>query len=189
MTSAEQFCGEDYRNYLTTLARIQLASAGPLRRKLDSADLVQDVLLQAHIAAAQFRGTTPEAYGAWLRQILAHKLADAQRHFGRKKRDAALEATYRETLDGSANRLFLLPIAQQTSASLHIARQQWGLRLADVLQQLPEDQRIAVELHYVGEYSLDEIASQLERSKPSVAGLLRRGLKALREELGSISRP
>lgn len=180
------FRSEDYRNYLTTLARIQLARAGPVRNKLDCADLVQEVLLQAHVAHAQFRGTTAEEYGAWLRQILANKLADAQRHHGRNKRNAALEATYRETLDSSASRMHTLPVAQQTSPSSHVAKQEWGLCLADALQTLPEDQRMAVELHYMGEYSLAEIAEQMGRTKPSVAGLLRRGLKSLREELASI---
>ena len=181
------FCSEDYRNYLTTLARIQLASAGPVNRKLDCSDLVQDVLLQAHLSRAQFRGNLAEEYGAWLRQILANKLTDVQRHFGRDKRDAALEATYLETIEGSAMCLYTLPVAQQTSPSGHVAREQWGLRLADGLQTLPEDQRLAVELHYVGECSLGEIAEQMQRSKPSVAGLLRRGLKHLREEIASSS--
>ena len=179
------FCGENYRNYLTTLARIQLARAGRVNRKLDCSDLVQEVLLQAHVSEAQFRGATAEEYGAWLRQILANKLADAQRHFGRNKRDVALEATYLETMEGSAVCLYTLPVAQQTSPSGHVAREQWGLRLADGLQTLPEDQRMAVELHYVGEYSLNEIAQRMERSKPSVAGLLRRGLKSLREAIAA----
>jgi len=185
MSTAALFCAEDYRAYLTTLARIQLAGSGPLRRKLDGSDLVQEVLLQAHVAASQFRGSTAEEYGAWLRQILAHKLADAQRHFGRHKRDAALEATYLETMAGDASRLQRMPIVEQTSPSQHVARQQWALRLADGLQELPEDQRAAVELHYVGGYSLAEIATRLDRSKPSIAGLLRRGLQALRAQLSA----
>ena len=185
MNAPERFCAEEYRSYLTTLARIQLAGAGPLGRKLDNTDLVQEVLLQAHVAAAQFRGKTAEEYGAWLRQILAHKLADAQRHFGRHKRDAALEATYLETMAGNASRLQQMPVVEQTSPSQHAARQQWALRLADGLQGLPEDQRVAVELHYVGGYSLAEIATRMDRSKPSIAGLLRRGLQALRNELAA----
>lgn len=178
---------ERYRNYLVSLARIQLARAGPVRNKLEHSDLVQEVLIQAHTAREQFRGTTDEEYAAWLRQILANKLADAQRYFGRGKRDAALEATFRESLDGSAASMLVLPIKRPSTPTYNVVKQEQALRLADALQTLPEDQRTAVEMRYVGEYSLIEIAKHMQRTKASVAGLLRRGLQALREELASMS--
>jgi len=46
--------------------------------------------------------------------------------------------------------------------------------------QLPEDQRLAVELRYLREMSVAQIAEHMERSKASVAGLLQRGLRVLR---------
>ena len=178
---------ERYRNYLMSLARIQLARAGPVRKKIESADLVQDVLLQAHAARAQFAGATPEEYAAWLRQIMANRLADVQKHFGRGKRDAALEATFRDSPDVSAARMLSLAMGRLPTPTANLAGQQRALRLADALQQLPEDQRTAVELRYLAEYSLAELAEHLQRSKPSVAGLLRRGLKSLRDILGPVS--
>jgi RNA polymerase sigma-70 factor (ECF subfamily) len=178
---------ESYSNYLMSLARIQLARAGPVQRKIESADLVQDVLLQAHAARAQFRGTTSEELAAWLRQILANKLADVQKHFGRGKRDAALEATYRDSLDASAVGMVSLAMGRLPTPTSNLAHQQRVLLLADALQELPQDQRTAVELRYLADYSLTELAAHLQRSKPSVAGLLRRGLKSLREILGPAS--
>ena len=178
---------ESYRNYLMSLARIQLARAGPVQKKIECADLVQDVLLQAHAARAQFKGTTPEEYAAWLRQILANRLADVQKHFGRGKRDAALEATFRDSLDASAVGMASLAMGRLPTPTSNLAHQQRALALADALQELPEDQRTAVELRYLAEYSLAELAEHLQRSGPSVAGLLRRGLKSLREVLGSAS--
>jgi RNA polymerase sigma-70 factor (ECF subfamily) len=178
---------ERYRNYLMSLARIQLAQAGPVRKKIESADLVQDVLLQAHAARAQFRGTTSEEMAAWLRQILANRLADVQKHFGRDKRDAALEATFRDSIDASAASMVSLAIGRLPTPTTNLANHQRALRLADALQELPEDQRTAVELRYLAEYSLAELAAHLQRSKPSVAGLLRRGLKSLRDILGPTS--
>jgi RNA polymerase sigma-70 factor (ECF subfamily) len=178
---------ERYRNYLMSLARIHLARAGPARGKIESADLVQDVLLHAHAARAQFRGTTPEEFTAWLRQILANRLADVQKHFGRGKRDAALEATFRESLDASAAGMRSFALGRLPTPTSALAHEQRALRLADALQELPEDQRTAVELRYIAEYSLAELAAHLQRTKPSVAGLLRRGLKALREVLGPTS--
>ena len=44
-------------------------------------------------------------------------------------------------------------------------------------------QRTAVELHHLDGYSVFEISKRMDRTKAGVAGLLRRGLKDLRERL------
>ncbi len=178
-----EFRVERYRPYLIGLARVQLAMAGPARHKLDASDLVQEVLMKAHVAQRQFRGKTPEEFAAWLRRILANRLADEQRRFGRKKRDAGLEESYRETLDESAARLRKLPVGTLTSPTQQLARHERELLLAGALDSLPEDQRVAVELRYIAQWSLVDIAGFMNRSKPSIAGLLRRGLKGLRQKL------
>ena len=183
---ATQFRAERYRGYLRVLARVHLARAGPVRNKLEASDLVQDVLLQAHVAKGQFNGASAEEFAAWLQRILANKLVDAQRRFGRKKRDAALEGSLRETIGDSASRISTLPIADQTSPSQYVAKHERDLRLTNALDTLPEEQRTAVELRYLAGWSLPEIAKSMNRTKPSVAGLLRRGLQALRDELQAL---
>jgi RNA polymerase sigma factor (sigma-70 family) len=55
--------------------------------------------------------------------------------------------------------------------------------LWDVLNRLPEDQRIAVVLRYYGGYRASEIAKILEIPGATVRSHLRRGLAALRKEL------
>jgi RNA polymerase sigma-70 factor (ECF subfamily) len=50
---------------------------------------------------------------------------------------------------------------------------------------LPDDQRLAVELHHLRDTPVAEIAAHLGRTEASVAGLLRRGLQKLRELLQS----
>ena len=48
---------------------------------------------------------------------------------------------------------------------------------------LPEDQRQAVELRHLLGMAVAEIAVQMERTDIAVSGLIRRGLKRLREVL------
>ena len=58
------------------------------------------------------------------------------------------------------------------------------LRLSQALACLPEDQRRAVELHYLKGLPVAEVAEQIGRTRPAAVGLLFRGLKRLRELLG-----
>ena len=174
---------EDYRSYLAVLARVQLAKAGIVRRKLDASDLVQDVLLQAHAARSQFRGTSAGEFAAWLRRILTNSLVDAQRRYGRQKRDAALETSCHAAIEDSASKMTELPARDQTSPSGYAAARERAVMLAAALNELPEDQRTAVELRYIGDCSLEEVAAFMDRTTPSVAGLLRRGLEDLRGRL------
>ena len=55
--------------------------------------------------------------------------------------------------------------------------------LWDVLNRLPEDQRIAVVLRYYGGYRASEIAKIVDMPGATVRSHLRRGLAALRKEL------
>jgi len=179
----KQFRPELYRSYLRVLARVALRSGGALQNKIDASDIVQDALLQAVVALPQFQGHTDQEFVAWLRAILANKLTDAARHFGRQKRDAALEQSYREALEDSATRLGTLIPADLTSPTVHVLENERTRCLAQALDALPKDQQMAVELHHLAGFSVSEIADRMNRSKASVAGLLRRGLSGLRENL------
>jgi RNA polymerase sigma-70 factor (ECF subfamily) len=50
---------------------------------------------------------------------------------------------------------------------------------------MSDDQRQAVELHHLKGQPLAEVSRRMGRSKASVAGLLRRGLKELRNRMQS----
>lgn len=172
---------ERHREYLRLLARLQLPAR--LRNKLDPSDVVQQTLLRAHQNLDQFRGETEAELAAWLRQILVHGLADAVRQFAGATRDVALERTLHEAVAGSSARLESLLRSDTTSPSGQVMQQEAFCQLADALALLPEDQCIVVELHHLQGYSVAEVALEVDRTEASVAGLLRRGLKRLRELL------
>src|ERR1700681_3528978 len=76
---------ELYRNYLAILARLQIGRR--LQGKADAADLVQETFLDAHRNFGRFRGTTEGEFAAWLRQILAGRLAMlVRRYLGNQRR-------------------------------------------------------------------------------------------------------
>ncbi len=177
-TSTPEKGVERFREYLRLLARLQMDSW--LQGKLDPSDVVQQTLVKAHQNLRQFRGGTEAEMVAWLRRILANNLADAVRKF---HREVPLDRPMENAIRDSSARLEAWLSANGSSPSEHAMRQERLLRLADALAQLPEDQRTAVEWHHLRDESVMVIAERLGRSEASVAGLLRRGLKKLRELL------
>jgi RNA polymerase sigma-70 factor (ECF subfamily) len=172
---------ERFRDYLGLLARVQV---GPvLRSKLDPSDVVQETLLRAHQRRDQFRGTSSAEMAAWLRQILANNLAQSLRHFGTQQRDAGLERSLQVALEDSSRLLEEWLAADHSGPGQQAQRNEQLLSLAGALTQLPEDQRTAVELRYLGGQPVAAIMQSMDRSEAAVTGLLRRGLKRLRELL------
>jgi RNA polymerase sigma-70 factor (ECF subfamily) len=149
--------------------------------------VVQQTLLQAHQQHAQFRGQTEAERRAWLRTILANTLTDAARRFGRRQRDVGRERSLDAAIEESSSRLEAWLQADQSTPSQHALGQEQLLRLAEALAQLPQEQRLAVELHHLQGYSLAEVGQHLGRSKEAVAGLLFRGIRKLREWLAGES--
>jgi RNA polymerase sigma-70 factor (ECF subfamily) len=166
---------------LQTLARLQI---GPdLQAKLDPADLVQQTLLTAHRARDHFRGTTDAEQTAWLRKILANTLAQELRKFRSGKRDVGFERSLSDALDDSSHRLEAMVAVEGSSVSHKAIKHEELLRLTKALEKLPDEQRHAIELKHLTGWRLEAISEQMGRTKQSVAGLLRRGMKELREHL------
>jgi RNA polymerase sigma-70 factor (ECF subfamily) len=172
---------ERYRDYLILLARLQLDLR--LQSKLDSSDMVQQTLLTAHQKREQFRGQSEAELVGWLRAILAHTVANELCKFHQAKRDVTLERSLEAALQQSSVRVELWLAADQSSPSEQAAFNEQLLALARALALLPEEQRQVVELHHLGGWAVADIAAQTGRTRPAVAGLLRRGLQRLRDLL------
>lgn len=170
---------ERFRSYLRLLARMQLDQG--LRSKLDPSDIVQQTLLQAHRAMGDFRGQSDAEMAAWLRQILARNLSHAVRDFGRDKRNVNRERSMHAAVDASSARLEAWLAAEQSSPSQQAQHNEQVLQLCNALEQIPESQREAVQLHYWQGCTLAEIAERLDRTPAAAAGLLKRGMRKLRE--------
>jgi RNA polymerase sigma-70 factor, ECF subfamily len=186
MNSQNEECGpsqdgiEQFRSYLLLLAQIQLAEQN--RRIVDASDIVQKSLMEAHVQRADYRGE-PNEIIAWLRKILANNIRDAFRFDHRQKRDHRREVSLEESFAHTSQRLALELPAKFSSPSHHAIRHEELIQLSDAMQQLPMDQRQAVALHHLQEWTLKEIASHLEKSEAAVGGLLFRGLRNLKQLL------
>jgi RNA polymerase sigma-70 factor (ECF subfamily) len=168
---------ECYRSYLHLLAELDIDPR--LGSKLDLSGVVQQTLLEAHQDQAELRNQSETALANWLRRILTRNLLDEVR----RVRRSGFDATRDQSLEDFSSRAEASLVAEQTSPSERASRNEELLRLARALEQLPDDQRTVVVRHHLQGEPLGTVASALGRTKPAVAGLLRRGLMTLRDVL------
>ncbi len=173
---------EQYRDYLRLLASQQFASH--FRGKADLSGVVQETLFEAHREID--RGVRVPAGDrlTWLRTILANNLADHARRLTAEKRDVGREVSLQKAIELSSQRLEdWLAIEMPPHAAME--QEEQLLSLVAALARLPEDQREALTLHYWSGLTLMQIAEQLERSRDATAGLIKRGLRQLRVNMGA----
>jgi RNA polymerase sigma-70 factor (ECF subfamily) len=165
---------QDY-DYLRLLARL-LWKPG-VQRRLDLSDVVQQTLLEAHKNVEQFRGNSQEEWRGWLRTILRRVLSKYVS--GNPPGAVSLNESSRqleEILDGD-----------QTSPSERAMLHERLEQLAAALGRLLEHERTAVELKYLQDCSVKSISRHMDRSEEAVGGLLKRGMRRLRQLLNESS--
>lgn len=168
---------EHYREFLRRLAAQSIGEK--LRVRVDDSDMVQQTLVSAVRNFHQFRGRDPGEFAAWLKLIQQRNLQDALRnHVAADKRSLGQEVSS----VGWSGDAWSGPIdPAQLTPSRQAIRAESFVQLFQMLDRLPEDQRTAVRLRHLEGWKLLQIAAQLGRSEDAVAGLIKRGLKKLRE--------
>ena len=172
---------EDYRAYLRLLAQLQLDQR--LQGKLDVSGVVQQTMLEAYQAFPKYQLRGEDHLAAWLRRILANNLSDEIRKLKTGKRDLSRERSLEAALEQSSIRIQTWLASAQSSPSGDAQRQEQALQLSAALAKLPDAQREALVLRHFHGASLAEIAQHMGRSHTAVAGLLKRGLQQLRNQL------
>jgi RNA polymerase sigma-70 factor (ECF subfamily) len=174
---------ERYRDYLVLLARLQLSRR--LQGKCDPADVVQETFLAAHRSFPQFRGNTEAELTAWLRQILASRIAKLVRHYcGTQGRDVRLECALANDLDRSSQALGQGLAAPCSTPSHQAARREQAVLLAEALAELPEGYREVLILRHLEGLTFPEVARRLGRTLDAVEKVWARALGKLRRSLG-----
>lgn len=170
---------ERYRAYLLILARRSVPAAEEAR--IDPSGVVQQTLIEADQAAGELANLDLGRLLAWLRTALARNLTDEYRRAFADRRDLRREERIAVGVEQSASGLVAWLAADQSSPSQRADFNEQVLRLAAALAALPDAQREAIERHYLQGEPIAVIAAGLGRTPAAVAGLLKRGLKTLRE--------
>jgi RNA polymerase sigma-70 factor (ECF subfamily) len=154
----------------------------------DLSGVVQQSLLEAHKAASEGKVnvTLP-----WLRRILANNLTDEIRRLHSNKRDVRRERSLASAIEQSSIQLEAMLNDSLPSPSDNFVQQEDVLMLSAALDRLPETQRQALVLQVWQGWTLAQIAEHMGKTQQAVAGLLKRGLRQLRQEMraGNTSSP
>jgi RNA polymerase sigma-70 factor (ECF subfamily) len=177
---------ESYRVYLDLLARVELGRR--LRKKVDASDVVQETFLEAHRHFGTFRGSSEAEFVAWLRSILAARIANLVRHFvGTQARDVRREEGLKIDLDQSSRALDRGLFSLQSTPSQQVVRREQGVLLAAALARLPAEYREVVVLRHLEELPFPEVAARMGRTVDSVQKLWVRALARLRQSAKDFS--
>jgi RNA polymerase sigma-70 factor, ECF subfamily len=171
---------EQHREYLALLAQLQIDPR--LQGKVDLSGVVQQTLWEAFQAFRVAAVEDSAARLAWMRKALAHNLVDEVRKLTVQKQDALREQSIDRAVEQSSIRLNAWLAAETSLPSQQIQRQERALHLASALSRLLPAEREVVVLRHWQDWSLAEIAAHLGRSNGSVAGLLKRAHRKLRDE-------
>ena len=159
------------------------------RRHLGAEDVLQDVLAQAFRDIKQFQYRDNGSFLAWLKTVAEHRLSDAIKHIGRKKRG------------GDQHRLSAVDFAKTSTVGTLIdivchdshlpddsaIRREAEMAIQVALASLPENQRDALRARYIEGQEVEQIAEKTGRTAGAVRGLLKRGKEKLAEAMGRSS--
>lgn len=168
------------RPWLKMLAERQLTNA--LRGKLDASDIVQQTLIDAWNGEAGFRGTTHGERMAWLRVILTRVILRADRDLLKTaKRGEGREKTIQSAIDEASVRIEQLAVGNEGSPASAAERAELTLKLAEAMEQLPDDYRQVLQLRHIEGLSHAEIAEKIDRTSAATRMLWVRALEALKK--------
>jgi len=165
LTAAQEGDRAAYGAFLrAAVPLVRAVGGGKLARPVDLEDFVQDTLLALHQALPTFQPGRP--VGPWLGTIARNRLSDALRRTYRRR---AVETAYD---DGLAD---TVPQPEMEAPP--------NVNLGPLLTQLPERQRVAIEMLKVKGMSLKEASEASGVSVGALKVAVHRGIAGLRQLL------
>jgi RNA polymerase sigma-70 factor (ECF subfamily) len=166
------------RAYIGFIARSHVESW--LQAKVDSSDLVQQTLLEAHQGFGKFGGSTEGELLAWLKRILRNNATDFVRRFGAQKRKANREVAI-DQMNSSESMASPELSGNVETPSVILSKREEEIEVANALATLPEDYQDVIVLRNLQRLPFAEIGERMDRSPAAVQMLWGRAIKRLQE--------
>lgn len=176
-SALQQLCSV-YGERVRRIVRLRLPRE--LRPKLDSVDLVQDVLMGALGSLTDFTYRNEGDFLCWLSRIAENKVHDNVDKWFADKRDVRKERPLGIGLSTTERACGRAPgLVQTTTPSVILAKREELDKLERALDELKSEYREVIVLTRIEGLSYQEAASRLDRSPEAVRKLLCRAMAAL----------
>lgn len=158
-----------------------------LRSKLESMDLVQDVLMGALRDLEGFTYTSEGDFLRWLGKIAENRIRDNLDKLHAGKRDMRKEISLNDDASRSRDaRARTLEPARNTTPSLVLSRRDELDKLEKAIDTLKPEYRNVIVLAKIDGLSYQEIGDKLGKSADAAGHLLLRAMVALTDTFGTI---
>ncbi len=133
-------------------------------------EIVQDAFLSIWRSGGRY-DRTRGSVRTWILGITHHRAIDTLRR-------GVVQERYRSSEEGIEERLISDELTE-----VEVARREEALEVRGALEDLPDEQRRAIELAYFGGFTQSEIAEMLDVPIGTVKGRMRLGLEKMRGRL------
>ena len=152
--------------YLNRILRIVRMKLGPkLRTKMESMDVVQEVMVRAVKGFEKFEPENEAAFLHWISKLVQNEIRDLADYHGAAKRDFAKEKENKKDSSIDSSVLSNIPANSEWRPSFQIKLKEDVLELEAAMDQLPEKQRDVVVMRQYEGMSFKEIGEELDCSE------------------------
>ena len=167
-------------HYDELFRHINVRISRELQGVLRAEDVLQQTFVKATQAITTFELRHERAFLGWLKTIADNLVRDAQKRRHRERRD-------RREAGSDAPSPLKGVMCGDTSPSRRAAQGEVVRGMKAAMNRLPDEQRDVLQRRYLGNQSLEEIATALGRSKDGIRGVCFRARKNLRAVMGRTS--
>ena len=166
---------------------MRLRMGNELRSKLESMDLVQDVLMCALRDLGDFTYTNEGDFLRWLGKIAENRIRDNLDKLHAGKRDIHKETPpYNDASRSTDDRARVLEPARNTTPSVVVSRREELDKLEKAIDKLKPEYREVIVLAKIDGLSYQEIGDRLGKSADAAGHLLLRAMVALTDTFWTI---
>ena len=147
-------------------------------------DVLQQTYVRVFRAIHRFKAHSEYSFYGWICTIADRLLADGIKRRRRERLARGQNASADESeRDDSARSIVEQVVSRHTAPLRGAIRQEIKRVLPLAMESLPEDQREVLELRYLQELSLEEVAEAMGRTTDAIRGLSHRARKKLHDVL------
>ncbi len=169
---------------------LDLKMPSSLRSGIAVEDVLQEVWIAAFRGLPSFRPEGPDALDRWLTTIVQRVMINTVKAAQAIKRGGRHVADPQGKVDRQSSMLDLFSevASPDRTPSSEAAAVEAVHSVQIAMAGLPEDRRQVVWMRYIEGKTNDEIAIALKKTRPAVKSLLSRGLRDLKERLGTATK-